>query len=291
LKAVVTERPVLIPCEGETLLGVLHVPQSTPADHGIVIVVGGPQYRVGSHRQFVTTARALGEAGHAALRFDYRGMGDSSGPARSFERVAEDIRAAVDALTDEVAGLRGVVLYSLCDGASAALMYAPTDPRIKALILVNPWVRTDSTEAATQLRFYYGRRLLQASFWRKLLTAGINPLAAGADLARSVSRSLESAPASSSSYVNRMLAALDAFPGAVLFQISGQDLTASEFVQLCGSDDGWRRSVSRSSVTWLDLPDADHTFSTRAHLDAANRSCVDWLVSLGSSREKARRAR
>ena len=210
--APVTERPVPIPCEGETLVGVLHLPQVTLADHGIVIVVGGPQYRVGSHRQFVTTARALGEAGHAALRFDYRGMGDSSGSRRSFERVDEDIRAAVDTLMNEVAGLSGVVLYSLCDGASAALMYAPTDPRVKALVLLNPWVRTDATQAATYLRFYYARRLLQAAFWRKLLTAGINPLAAGADLLRNVGKSLERAPASSSSYVDRMLAALDAFP-------------------------------------------------------------------------------
>jgi exosortase A-associated hydrolase 1 len=278
-----TERAILIECGGETVVGVLHVPQDALADYGIVIVVGGPQYRAGSHRQFVTTARALSKAGHAVLRFDYRGMGDSSAPARSFERVGEDIRAAVDTLMKEVAGVRSVVLYSLCDGASAALMYGPTDTRVNSLVLLNPWVRTDATQAATYLRFYYARRLLQGAFWRKLLTAGINPFAAGGDLLRSVGKSLDLGPSSSSSYVDRMLAALEVFPGAVLFQISGQDLTATEFVQLCRSDKRWHRAVSSDLVTWIDLPDADHTFSTRAHLDAANRSFIDWLRLNGAA--------
>ncbi len=276
-------------------MGVLHVPQDTAADRGIVIVVGGPQYRAGSHRQFVNTARALSEAGHAVLRFDYRGMGDSGAPRRDFEHVDEDIRAAVDTLLHEVPNLRGVVLYGLCDGASASLLYSATDVRVKALILLNPWVRTEATQAATHLRYYYVQRLLQAAFWRGLLTAKVNPFVAAASLLRSLGKSLERTSASSS-YVDRMLAALNAFPGAVLLLLSGQDLTAREFVHLCRNDDRWTRAVSTDSVTSTDLPEADHTFSTRAHLNAANRSCVEWLrgtraLSPDNSPEAARRAK
>jgi exosortase A-associated hydrolase 1 len=261
------------------------------------VVVGGPQYRAGSHRQFVSTARTLSAAGHAVLRFDYRGMGDSGAAARDFQHIADDIRAAVDTLLREVPSLEGVVLYGLCDAAAAALPYSSTDPRVRGLILLNPWVRTAATQAATHLRHYYVQRMLTKAFWQKLLSAGINPLVAGADLLRSIRRYLNLGRTSArpSSYVDRMLNGLRDFPGAVLFVLSGQDLTAKEFVELCRSDERWRRAVDSASVTWLDLPDADHTFSTRAHLDGANRLCLEWLagnpLNPNSSLEMAPRAK
>jgi exosortase A-associated hydrolase 1 len=276
-----TERTLLIPCAGETLLGVLHAPQDMPADYGVVIVVGGPQYRVGSHRQFVNTARALSEAGHVVLRFDYRGMGDSGAQCRSFDGIEDDIRAAIDTLLQQVQSLRGVVLYGLCDGASAALLYSPKDVRVKALILLNPWVRTEATQAATHLRYYYIQRLLQPEFWRGLVSAKVNPFAAAASLLRSIGKSLKRTTASPSSYVERMLAGLSSFKGSILVLLSGQDLTAKEFVHLCRSDARWTRAVSANSVTSVDLPEADHTFSTRSHLDTANRACVEWLRGKG----------
>jgi alpha/beta superfamily hydrolase len=48
----------------------------------VLVIVGGPQYRAGSHRQFTLLARSLAEQGFAVLRFDYRGMGDSTGAMR-----------------------------------------------------------------------------------------------------------------------------------------------------------------------------------------------------------------
>ena len=55
---------------GGRWVGVLSVPTGTPQSV-VIVVVGGPQYRVGSHRQFVQLSRALASAGHATLRFDY----------------------------------------------------------------------------------------------------------------------------------------------------------------------------------------------------------------------------
>src|SRR5881398_3691346 len=92
-----TEQAISIECEGDALVGILHEPTS-PAEVGVVVIVGGPQYRVGSHRQFVLLARTLAAAGFAVLRFDYRGMGDSSGEQRSFEAASADIGTAVDVL-------------------------------------------------------------------------------------------------------------------------------------------------------------------------------------------------
>ena len=85
-----TEEIALFGCKGDTLVGILAKPE-TPAKTGIVVIVGGPQYRAGSHRQFVLLSRSLAAAGYAVLRFDYRGMGDSEGQQRNFEAVSADI--------------------------------------------------------------------------------------------------------------------------------------------------------------------------------------------------------
>lgn len=90
---------------------------------GVLIIVGGPQYRVGSHRQFVLLSRRLAGEGYPAMRFDYRGMGDAGGAMRSFEDVRADIGAAIEAFQRAVPSLRRIVLWGLCDAASAALLY------------------------------------------------------------------------------------------------------------------------------------------------------------------------
>src|SRR5258706_1742827 len=100
----VTERALGFDCEGDALVGILHEPADA-ADIGVVVIVGGPQYRAGSHRQFVVLARAIADAGFAVLRFDVRGMGDSAGAPRSFETVGADVAAAIAALQSAVPGV------------------------------------------------------------------------------------------------------------------------------------------------------------------------------------------
>jgi len=78
------ERASVFGCGGDRLVGILHAPAERARDIGVLVVVGGPQYRVGSHRQFVRMARDFAAAGYPVLRFDHRGIGDSDGAARSF---------------------------------------------------------------------------------------------------------------------------------------------------------------------------------------------------------------
>lgn len=89
------EIPITFACGTDNLFGVLNLPESSD-QRGVVIVVGGPQYRVGSHRQFVLLARALAQQGVPVMRFDYRGMGDSTGQQRAFDTIDNDIRSAID---------------------------------------------------------------------------------------------------------------------------------------------------------------------------------------------------
>ena len=163
------DRAIAFRCGGDTLYGILSLP-AQPARRGVLVVVGGPQYRAGSHRQFTLLARSLAAQGIAAMRFDYRGMGDSEGAMRDFESVDEDLRAAIDAFMAQVPALREVALWGLCDAASAASLYAPSDQRVTGLALLNPWVRTDSGAAKATLKHYYGARLLDKELWKKLFS-------------------------------------------------------------------------------------------------------------------------
>ena len=172
-----TDIALAFACEGDALVGVASVPD-TPASRGVVIVVGGPQYRAGSHRQFTLLARALAEQGIAALRFDVRGMGDSEGTARPFDAIGADLDAAVTAFMDHVPALREVVLWGLCDGASAAALYAARDQRITGLAMLNPWVRTEAGAATATIKHYYRARLFDKAFWHKLASGNFNAGAA-----------------------------------------------------------------------------------------------------------------
>jgi uncharacterized protein len=272
------ESPLVFECEGEQLVGILH---HGTRRLGIVVIVGGPQYRVGSHRQFVLMARALAAHGYPVLRFDYRGMGDSDGTMRTFEEVGDDVRASVDAMMESVASLDGVVLWGLCDAASAALMYCAGDSRVKGVILANPWVRTVAGEARAYLRHYYLQRLLQKSFWRKVFTGGFNPVRSVRDLFGAAKQAdVGSAATAGTNFIGRMLSGLQKFAGPVLLLISERDLTAREFTDLCSADAAWRKAVEKR-VHRADLPGADHTFSSCEALDAATAQGLRWLEAIG----------
>ena len=67
------ERALSLRCNDSWMYGILSLPEQA-ASRGVLIVVGGPQYRVGSHRQFTLLARHLASLRIPVLRFDCRGM-------------------------------------------------------------------------------------------------------------------------------------------------------------------------------------------------------------------------
>jgi exosortase A-associated hydrolase 1 len=257
------EAVIRMSCGGECLLGIVHSAQSsdTPA---FVFVVGGPQYRVGSHRMFVDMARELAANGYPVLRFDCRGMGDSDGVFDSFESLDEDIRCAIDAALEETERDR-VVLLGLCDGASACAMYASQDPRVCALVLINPWVRTEQVQSRALIKHYYSLRLLQPAFWRDLLGGRLDIRASVKSLAGHLARTVGTQEVAID-YIERMRQQLAAFSGSVLVVLSGQDLTAREFSDLSQATPSWRKVLSRPNVRELPIPSADHTFSGAGQL-------------------------
>ncbi len=283
-----SERALVFNCADDSLIGVLSE-ASPAAGRGVLIVVGGPQYRVGSHRQFTLLARHLAERGNPALRFDYRGMGDSDGEVRTFEGVSADIRCAIDQFFASVPGLKDVVIWGLCDAASAALFYAQQDVRVSGLVLVNPWVRTEQGIARTHLRHYYVRRLFQASLWQKVARGQLRYREAAAALGNFVadamgrgraSGAVDKLPSGEAPLPDRMEDGLRRFQGKVLLILSGNDLTAQEFKDVVARSRRWRRLLAGERITRHDLPEANHTFARRDWRNQVERWTEAWVKNL-----------
>jgi exosortase A-associated hydrolase 1 len=274
------ESALCFDCEGDPLLGVLS-PAAGPAALGVLIIVGGPQYRAGSHRQFVQLARHLAASGFPTLRFDVRGMGDSGGAQRSFEQLTPDIAAALAAFQRAQPALKRFVLWGLCDGASAALLYLheTADPRVAGLALLNPWVRSEASLAKTHVKHYYRQRLREREFWSKLLSGkvamgAVSGLWRNLTLGFGAARTSESAPP----FQLRMARAWATFEGPRLLLLSELDLTAREFAEFSTASEEWRQALEQRAPRRIMLGGADHTCSQAAAARAAEAATLQWLA-------------
>jgi exosortase A-associated hydrolase 1 len=272
------ERVLTFLCQNDRLYGILSQP-ATPGTRGVLVVVGGPQYRVGSHRQFTLLARHLAGNGIATLRFDYRGMGDSEGETRDFEAIGDDIGAAVDAFMQAVPGMREVVLWGLCDAASAVTMYARRDPRVCGLVLLNPWVRTEDGIARTLLKHHYRDRLREPDFWRKIVRAQFDYVRSFKSMVQLARAAFTGAKLDRDALPARMQAGMSAFNGRIMLIIGGADLTGREFCDAIDSTPAWKRLLESPRVTWRRIEKADHTFSRRSWRDQVAEWTCEWITS------------
>ncbi|WP_324670016.1 alpha/beta hydrolase [Geochorda subterranea] len=131
------ETPVCFTSEGEQIIGVLHRPPASERTELPVVVMchGFTGHKVESHRIFVKTARALARRGVAALRFDFRGSGDSAGEfdEMTVEGEVRDALAAMAYVRRQVGG--PVALLGMSLGGMVATLAAQRDGDVAALVL------------------------------------------------------------------------------------------------------------------------------------------------------------
>lgn len=264
-----SEQALLFSCEGSPLLAVLHDAESDNSIGVVIVVAGGPQYRVGAHRQFVTMARVLADGGHTTLRFDHRGTGDSGGECKGFIDMGADIRSAIDTLIEKVPHLEKVILWGECESASAIAFYASTDERVSGIFMVNPWIRTEGGRARTYLKHYYFSRLLEPDFWQKVKSGQFSigqSFKSMLDLFRAsrLNSSKENSQQEDLTQLElpeRLAKSSARFNGRIFILTSGKDLIAQEFKDYVASSSEWSKMLAAHSLIMRDMPDADHTFS------------------------------
>ncbi len=297
------EATVQFTAEGRRLYGILH--RSGNPIQGlpfVLMMVGGPQTRVGSHRSFVQIARALCAGGAHVLRFDYRGIGDADGEWVGYNYAESSMRAALDWIAAAFPKAGNVVLWSLCDGAGASMVFgARLGPAIAGMILCNPYVHGDGSKAESLIKHYYLRRLTDKGFWVKVIGGKFNPLTfaksflglVGTVLAsRAKARSdAAGAPGASGNAGNgskgfgsaggspaddptgfdedtlerRSMTGILAFQRPILYILSTADIVADQFRAQLGRHKELAPLIKKGLLRTLPIAGANHTFSDLDH--------------------------
>jgi pimeloyl-ACP methyl ester carboxylesterase len=157
-------------------------PLAEPPDVALLLVHSGARGRLGSTFQYPFFARRFAELGYPSLRFDPRGVGESSGhieitPMRDFYgsisvgRFVADTLVGIEELRRQLNPKR-IVLFGVCGGAISALLAAPRSAHVDGLILLSPPVLIDSAQQSPLERIpaEYARRYLFALYAKKLLS-------------------------------------------------------------------------------------------------------------------------
>ncbi|HST37409.1 MAG TPA: hydrolase 1, exosortase A system-associated [Allosphingosinicella sp.] len=159
-------------CEGAELAASLDGGAGTI---GLLMVTGGSQTRIGSHRMYERLAKALAGNGFQCFRYDRRGVGDSGGDDPGFRASGPDVKAAATAFRTAAPELERVIGFGLCDGATALGLFG-RQAGLEGLILVNPWlVEAEAGEPApAAIKRHYARQLTSREGWRKILSGAVD---------------------------------------------------------------------------------------------------------------------
>jgi alpha-beta hydrolase superfamily lysophospholipase len=131
---------------GAVLAGTITVPDRGRAPFPAVVLVhgSGPENRdeaIGPNPIFLQLANALSNAGYVVLRYDKRGVGESTGGEHGGTRdeLLADVRAAVAfARARSAVDARRVFLLGHSEGGELVPSVAARDPRIAGIVLLAP---------------------------------------------------------------------------------------------------------------------------------------------------------
>ena len=160
----------------EDIFALLTLPLGEPRGRAVVLLQGGawtPSF--GRGRGLRRLAHRLAAEGFHVARFDYHGVGESTGEVRTFrldEPFTEDLAAVIRWLGNEH-DLKRIVLMGTCFGARTALAGAADIPGLEGAALFPPPVRDLALgEQFTSYPFsWYVKKLFKIRTFRRLLNA------------------------------------------------------------------------------------------------------------------------
>lgn len=142
----VIEIPIFLPAGENTLFGIRTLPAGHDERHSTAVVVlsgGGTPLSTGVNGFSVRVCRLVSSAGFHSLRFDYHGVGESTGDPDRFHLGAPytvDLEGALQFLT--TVGISRSILIGECFGARTALsVAASTHHDVLAVLAISPPIR------------------------------------------------------------------------------------------------------------------------------------------------------
>ncbi|MEB4209153.1 alpha/beta hydrolase family protein [Mycobacterium sp. 94-17] len=115
-------------------------PVGEPGGLGVLLLAGGMYTpSTNRNRMFVDLARDLAGYGHTVLRFDYRGVGESTGVIGSYalsDPNPADVAGAIEFLA--AAGKTRLSAVGCCYGARAAMHALADHPLMRSMVLMAP---------------------------------------------------------------------------------------------------------------------------------------------------------
>ncbi|MFA6115702.1 MAG: hydrolase 1, exosortase A system-associated [Sphingomonas sp.] len=243
-------RLITFPCAGDRLAGTLDEGGNST---GLLIVSGGNEIRIGAHRGMALLAARLAASGTPVLRYDRRGIGDSTGQNHGFLNSASDIAAAAATFVAET-GVRRLIAFGNCDAATALALFHGV-AGVDALVLANPWVIEDKDDlpAAAAIRARYAEKLRNPKEVLRLLRGGVNISKVFGGL-RKISAAAPPAP---DGLATRLFDALAASTIPVTILLARRDNTAIAFRK------HWE-AAPLAHVTLREYDTDSHSFATQA---------------------------
>lgn len=246
--------------------------QSSNSDIAVILVNGGAQTRVGSHRQYIKLSRSLAKKNIASLRFDLPGFGDHPGQCTDFLKVSRLLPDVCHQLLNAKPKIKRLILLGLCDGASAILLSKPFLPsNCIGFIVINPWLRQENTYAHTMLKDYYLKRLATADLWLNIFRGNFAVNTFYQDIRNLIKKSWQKQKPYNQQKSVCNTPTLDNFTEIIkahwqqskqqiMVITAGQDLIANEFLNLCRSDKQYNTLLE--TADWRHANDANHTFAS-----------------------------
>jgi len=138
------QEPIVFRNHAQKIFGMLHIPESPhkPPFPALVMLHGFTGHKIEPHQLFVKAARRFASEGIMALRFDFRGCGESEGlfEELTIEGEISDALAALRFVRErkDVRGDRIGLLGNSLGGAIAASVAGMQEAEIRCLVLWSP---------------------------------------------------------------------------------------------------------------------------------------------------------